>query len=91
MNDYQLLGVSITATKEEIKKAFRVLALKYHPDRNSGDDEMFKKVSAAHDRLIKGSPMVMSGPTRATRTTYTTTTFRTSSMIFKNGRWYFNL
>ncbi|MGA6925341.1 MAG: DnaJ C-terminal domain-containing protein [Desulfosarcina sp.] len=48
---YQLLGVSKTATDAEIKKAYRKLAMKYHPDHSKGDksaEEMFKKVSEAY-------------------------------------------
>jgi molecular chaperone DnaJ len=51
---YKTLGVSKKATDEEIKKAYRKLARKYHPDRNPGDKEAeqkFKEVSAAHDVL----------------------------------------
>jgi molecular chaperone DnaJ len=51
---YKTLGVSKKATDEEIKKAYRKLARKYHPDRNSGDaaaEEKFKEVSAAYDVL----------------------------------------
>lgn len=51
-NDYyKILGVSKTATPDEIKKAFRKLAMKYHPDRNKGDkvaEEHFKKVNEAY-------------------------------------------
>ena len=46
---YEILGVERTATADEIKKAFRQMALKYHPDRNPGDkdaEEKFKKVAA---------------------------------------------
>src|SRR5574344_269083 len=48
---YQVLGVSKTATAEEIKKAYRELAFKYHPDRNPGNkdaEEKFKSISAAY-------------------------------------------
>lgn len=55
MNDYyEILGVSKNATPDEIKKAYRNLAFKYHPDRNSGDaaaEEKFKQISAAYDVL----------------------------------------
>lgn len=48
---YQTLGVSKNASKEEIKKAFRVLAHKYHPDKNNGDDKKFKEVNEAYQVL----------------------------------------
>ena len=47
---YSLLGVPKTATREEIKKAYRDLALKYHPDRNkdASAEEKFKKINEAY-------------------------------------------
>src|SRR5437764_11188454 len=51
---YKVLGVGKGASDEEIKKAYRKLARKYHPDRNSGDkqaEERFKEISQAHDVL----------------------------------------
>ncbi|AFY78654.1 DnaJ-class molecular chaperone with C-terminal Zn finger domain [Pleurocapsa sp. PCC 7327] len=51
---YATLGVSKNASTEEIKKAFRRLAVKYHPDRNPGDkkaEERFKEISEAYEVL----------------------------------------
>ena len=51
---YALLGVSKSASQDEIKKAYRNLAFKYHPDRNPGDksaEEKFKKITEAYSVL----------------------------------------
>ena len=51
---YKVLGVSPNASDEEIKKAYRSLAMKYHPDRNPGDQEAAKKmqqINAAYDQI----------------------------------------
>lgn len=51
---YKILGVDKNATQEEIKKAYRKLALKYHPDKNQGDksaEDRFKQINEAHEVL----------------------------------------
>jgi len=51
---YDILGVSRSATNDEIRKAYRKLAKKYHPDMNPGDrkaEDKFKEITAAHEVL----------------------------------------
>ncbi len=59
MDPYKVLGVSPDATDEEIKKAYRTLSRKYHPDANINNpnkaqaEEMFKRVQQAYDIIMK--------------------------------------
>ncbi|MDU4749507.1 MAG: DnaJ domain-containing protein, partial [Clostridium butyricum] len=46
---YKILGVSETSSKDEIKKAFRSLAKKYHPDRNGNDENAIKKFQEVNE------------------------------------------
>jgi molecular chaperone DnaJ len=51
---YEILGVPKTASEDELKKAYRKLAMQYHPDRNKGDksaEQKFKEISEAYDVL----------------------------------------
>ncbi|MBR1910847.1 MAG: DnaJ domain-containing protein, partial [Treponema sp.] len=51
---YEVLGIDKSADKETIKKAYRKLAVKYHPDRNPGDkeaEEKFKEATEAYEVL----------------------------------------
>src|SRR5215510_12458352 len=51
---YEILGVNKSATADEIKKAYRKVAMQYHPDRNPGDkaaEEKFKEAAEAYEVL----------------------------------------
>lgn len=54
---YNILGIKPGATQDEIKSAYRKLAVKYHPDKNNeeGAEEMFKKISEAYQHLTNNS------------------------------------
>lgn len=51
MSHYETLGVPKNATPDDIKKAYRKMAMKHHPDRNGGDETEFKRVQEAYEVL----------------------------------------
>lgn len=52
-NPYQILGINRNATPAEIKKAYRKLVSKYHPDKPEGNEEKFKEIQNAYERIAK--------------------------------------
>ena len=64
---YEILGIVRSASQDEIKKAYRKIALKYHPDRNQGDkvaEDKFKEAASAYEVLsdeVKRSNYDLSG------------------------------
>lgn len=78
-NYYNILNVSNIADEEEIKKAYRTLAMKYHPDKNPDNkitEERFKRISAAYSVLSnpkrrRDYDLSMSNPFTSSGKTYT--------------------
>ena len=83
MDYYKILGVDKTATKDDLKKAYRKLALKYHPDRTKGDKKAEEKFKQANEAYA-----VLSDPEKRQQyDTYGSDTFQkryTQEDIFRN-------
>jgi curved DNA-binding protein len=83
MDYYKILGVDKTATKDDLKKAYRKLALKYHPDRTKGDKKAEEKFKQANEAYA-----VLSDPEKRHQyDTYGSDTFQqryTQEDIFRN-------
>ncbi|KAI8333686.1 hypothetical protein BC941DRAFT_114064 [Chlamydoabsidia padenii] len=52
---YETLGISKSSTPDEIKKAYRRLALRYHPDKNPDSADKFKEISHAYEETSRNA------------------------------------
>ncbi len=50
---FQVLGIGANASKEEVERAYRLLASEHHPDRPSGDADKMARINRAHDQLLE--------------------------------------
>lgn len=55
MNPYEILGIEKDATEKQIKDAFRILSKQYHPDSQTGNPDLFRKIKGAYDLLMDPS------------------------------------
>jgi len=59
MDNYSILGLKPNASKDDIKKSYRKLAMKHHPDKG-GDEETFKQINDAYNNLINNNKQTIS-------------------------------
>ena len=57
MTNYEILGISRDATKVEIKRAYRQLSMRYHPDMPGGDSGKFLQIKEAYEQLMSANPL----------------------------------
>lgn len=89
---YKVLGISKSAGEDDIKKAYRRLAIKFHPDKNQGDkqaEERFKEIAAAYE--------ILSDPSRRQKLDHeeavesgeadTSDLFKNFDSLFEPGQW----
>ena len=59
---YNVLGISQNSSESEIKKAYRKLALKHHPDKKGGDNDKFREISEAYQEILNPQSMMNEFP-----------------------------
>ena len=92
---YSVLGVSRDASDDEIKKAYRKLSRKYHPDANINNpnkaqaEEKFKEVQQAYEQIMKEREYGSSGNYNINSRHYKEAMNVLSSLQQRNGQWYY--
>lgn len=92
-NPYDVLGVSLNASDDEIKKAYRKLSRMYHPDSNVNNpdkevtEEKFKEVQQAYDKIVNGKGYGYNSSNTNTEGFYGNTYYVTAANYIRNGRY----